>query len=190
MRALRGAGPVGLAGIPARRGRYVRPLLGVTRGDVIDFLQAIGQRWLVDPTNSSLVVLRNRVRHELLPAIELAVPGAGRALARLADAARSDRDALEYFATEHLRENGLEIGALRKAHPGLFAHVVRLSAGVAISHERLQALRRLVQTGAGTVEIEGGVSARIERGGELPPLSEVRVLVFRSSRVATRHSPD
>ena len=67
MRVLEGAGPRGLAGIPARRGRIVRPLLEVGRAAVLAHLvasRARGRRGRDEPRHA---FLRNRVRHELLP---------------------------------------------------------------------------------------------------------------------------
>jgi tRNA(Ile)-lysidine synthetase-like protein len=159
MRALRGAGLAGLSGIPPKRGRYVRPLIDVSRGDVTEFLHSVAQRYCIDPTNFSRVMLRNRIRHELLPSVELAVPGARRALVRLSDAARSDRSALEHVAATFLAENGLSLEALQTLHPGLLPHVLRRACTVSLSYERIDALRRLVERGRGRVEIEGGMSA-------------------------------
>ncbi|MEK0430584.1 MAG: hypothetical protein RL139_388 [Gemmatimonadota bacterium] len=74
MRLLRGAGPRGLAGM--RTGRdVVRPLLTVSRDDVARYAAAHQVPYVEDPSNSRLDAQRNRVRHELLPALERAVPG-------------------------------------------------------------------------------------------------------------------
>jgi tRNA(Ile)-lysidine synthase len=67
MRFLQGAGPRGLAGIPARRGRVIRPLLEVGRREIVGALEAAGLGWLEDPSNLDPKFLRNRVRHEVLP---------------------------------------------------------------------------------------------------------------------------
>jgi tRNA(Ile)-lysidine synthase len=85
MRAARGGGLEALAGIRrARDGAVVRPLLGLDRA----WLVACGKRLRVtpheDPTNADLDFCRNRLRHEVLPALEEAIPGAARGLARTA----------------------------------------------------------------------------------------------------------
>jgi tRNA(Ile)-lysidine synthase len=67
LRLLQGAGPRGLAGIPPRRGRLIRPLLGVGRSEIVAALQTVGLVWVEDPSNADVKFLRNRVRHELLP---------------------------------------------------------------------------------------------------------------------------
>ena len=67
MRVLRGAGPAGLSAMPQRRGKIIRPLLAVTRADVIDYLKEKNIVWREDSTNSDTQFLRNRIRHQLVP---------------------------------------------------------------------------------------------------------------------------
>jgi tRNA(Ile)-lysidine synthase len=71
-RILRGTGLAGLRGIlPTRELSpsvvVVRPLLSVTRADVLEYLNALGQDYRSDSTNANLKWTRNRLRHELLP---------------------------------------------------------------------------------------------------------------------------
>jgi tRNA(Ile)-lysidine synthase len=70
LRLLRGAGRVGLSAMRKRRGRIVRPLLGVSRAEVVAYLESRGLAWREDSTNADPAHLRNRVRHELLPYLE------------------------------------------------------------------------------------------------------------------------
>jgi tRNA(Ile)-lysidine synthase len=72
-RELRGAGPRGLAGLAAA-GTTRRPLLDVTRAQVADYAGAAGVEWVDDPTNLDLSFARNRLRHELLPALRRVCP--------------------------------------------------------------------------------------------------------------------
>ncbi len=70
MNLLRGAGPKGLAAMPEYGpGRLTRPLLGVSRADVLAHVEAHGLPYREDATNSDLDMTRNRIRHELLPLI-------------------------------------------------------------------------------------------------------------------------
>ncbi len=70
LRLLRGAGLPGLSGIPWRRGPIVRPLLGVTRDEVMGHVTSFGLRYRVDSSNDSPKYVRNRVRKELIPFLE------------------------------------------------------------------------------------------------------------------------
>jgi tRNA(Ile)-lysidine synthase len=72
---LRGTGLAGLAGIPRLRQlteavTLVRPLLTVTRAEVLAYLNSLGQPYREDASNQSPDYTRNRIRHELLPLLE------------------------------------------------------------------------------------------------------------------------
>jgi tRNA(Ile)-lysidine synthase len=67
MRVLRGAGPAGLAAMPASRGRILRPMLKISRTDVIQYLTERNILWREDSTNTDEKFLRNRVRRRLIP---------------------------------------------------------------------------------------------------------------------------
>ncbi|MDB4907489.1 MAG: tRNA(Ile)-lysidine synthase [Gemmatimonadetes bacterium] len=70
-RVLRGSGTRGLAGLLASGGP-VRPLLGMRRAMVAQVARALGVAHLEDPSNGSLRFFRNRIRHEILPALRSA----------------------------------------------------------------------------------------------------------------------
>jgi tRNA(Ile)-lysidine synthase len=96
---LRGSGSAGLAGMPVRRGRVVRPLLGTRRADV---RAECARRRLVpveDPSNEDLAFRRNWIRREVLPLLER---GAGRdltpVLTRQAEVLRAESDFLDSLA--------------------------------------------------------------------------------------------
>ena len=71
MNLLRGAGASGLKGIlPVREGKFIRPLLAFSRKEIEDFVAQLGLQPRCDATNYQLDYLRNRVRLELIPALE------------------------------------------------------------------------------------------------------------------------
>jgi len=72
MRILHGTGIRGLAGIPTRRGRIIRPLLCVRREETLAYCDVMGIPYTMDPTNQDTKILRNRIRLELLPNLESA----------------------------------------------------------------------------------------------------------------------
>ncbi len=104
LRLLRGAGPVGMAGIYPRADAIVRPLIEVSRAEVEAWLVAAGLAWRDDPTNRDLSIPRNRVRHELLPWLARHF-GAGvtDVLARHAAISREDAEWFERETTEIAR---------------------------------------------------------------------------------------
>ncbi|MBR5086230.1 MAG: tRNA lysidine(34) synthetase TilS [Muribaculaceae bacterium] len=69
LNALRGTGIAGLTGMKPRNGDVVRPLLCVSRSDILNWLESMGQDFVVDSTNLENDALRNRIRNVVLPAI-------------------------------------------------------------------------------------------------------------------------
>jgi tRNA(Ile)-lysidine synthase len=69
-RLLRGTGSAGLAGIYPRMGAVVRPLLGIRRAVLRDYLLEMNQEWREDKTNLDMTRQRARIRGKLLPLIE------------------------------------------------------------------------------------------------------------------------
>ncbi|MDR1362733.1 MAG: tRNA lysidine(34) synthetase TilS [Spirochaetaceae bacterium] len=70
LRILRGSGPAGLAAMPARNGRILRPLITVSRAEIIDYLLKRGLSWREDSSNKDERYLRNRVRRRLVPLLD------------------------------------------------------------------------------------------------------------------------
>lgn len=91
----RGAAARGAAGIPPVRGPFFRPLLDVTRDEVLAFLAQYGVPHVEDETNAGDAYARNRARHNLLPLLEEVHPGAGAALARFAQSMAETADFLD-----------------------------------------------------------------------------------------------
>ena len=91
LKLARGAGLTGLGAIYPRRDAVIRPLIDVERIDLQEYLRGRGQAWVDDESNQDLANPRNRVRHEVLPALEAAYGGPVRpALARAAGLLRDD----------------------------------------------------------------------------------------------------
>ena len=84
MNLLRGSGIHGLTGIRARNGHIVRPLLCVSRQEIVNYLHSIDQEYVTDSTNLQPDVLRNKVRLQLLPLMEQLYSGATENMARSA----------------------------------------------------------------------------------------------------------
>jgi len=101
----RGSGARALAGMPARRGRFRRPLLALGRATLRDACLAQGLDPWDDPHNCDPSYARVRVRRRALPALEETLgPGVAEALARSAAQLSADCDALDAIArTEEWR---------------------------------------------------------------------------------------
>ena len=191
MRLGRGAGLAGLAGMRPRAGRWIKPLLEATRADIEADLVAAGEPWREDGSNRSRAYLRNRVRHDVVPALlEALRPGAARTPAARAALARGvQRAAAEAHSaaellgrlarrvlSRHCRIQGGEI-ALDSAAVASYPFVARrmllrqlwrraARGPEGLTHRHLESLSRLIdgaRAGA-RVELPGGWTARRERG--------------------------
>ena len=94
LREMRGAGARGLAGLAAS-GPIVRPFLDVSRAALEQYADMQGISWIDDPSNQRLEFQRNRVRHQLLPALRLADPSIEEDLLAIGDRAAQWRTELE-----------------------------------------------------------------------------------------------
>ncbi len=84
LQLLRGAGPAGLAAMPERRERYVRPLLRVAKSDLLRYAETHALRWIEDESNADPRFARNRLRQQLWPSLIQAFPSAETTLSRAA----------------------------------------------------------------------------------------------------------
>lgn len=94
---LRGSGRLGLGGIrPIRQGAYIRPLIRAGRADIENYLVIRGSAFLNDRTNTDYAMLRNRIRHHLIPLLESDYrPGVRAALSRTAEVLAAEEEWLE-----------------------------------------------------------------------------------------------
>jgi tRNA(Ile)-lysidine synthase len=160
MNLLRGSGLAGVRGIPGRRGRVVRPLVGQRRARLRELLDAAGIAYRDDPSNADPEFLRNRVRAELLPLLEALRPGAVDRIERFARLAADDDALLDEVAAAELARRRDADGAIDWHDPpsaALGRRVLRLAIGdPAPSAERLEALLEAAAGDRGGLQIELG----------------------------------
>ncbi|WP_306211157.1 tRNA lysidine(34) synthetase TilS [Actinoplanes sp. RD1] len=175
----RGAGPRGMAGMPYRRGIFVRPLLDVSRADTRKACAALGLVAWEDPHNTDSAYARARVRSSVVPALVAALgPGVVGNLARTAsllalDVAELDRQAVVALGAAR-SPAGLAVGVLSALSPAIRGRVLHAWAlelgvpGAALSHRHVAALDALVTDwhGQGHVALPGAVHIA-RRAGDL-----------------------
>ncbi len=205
MRLMRGAGVRGLSGMHPRHGAWIKPLLAATRLDVVSDLRAHQQAWREDSTNQGLAPLRNRVRHQVIPALLGAAGGASdtarhRLALRVSRSARAAREAdrvVDRLAAraiaKHARdsaENALDSKVARSYPAAIRRRWIervwrRVSPrGTELMHRHLDALLALVASdhGGQVVHLPGGLEARREG-------RHVRFLPSRCPDIETRPLP-
>lgn len=179
-------------GAAQAKGRIVRPLLSVRRADIEAFLRARGQTWREDATNRDVKLTRNRVRHELMPALRGFNPCIDELLANMAAIARDEEAHWEaelrrlvpqiMLPGRPVRGGGravstavgeaacaLEVERLRALDGGLRRRLVRAAArslGVRLDFEETAKLLALAGFG-GHSGVKGVIGSRLELHGGL-----------------------
>jgi tRNA(Ile)-lysidine synthase len=95
IRLLRGSGGTGLSAMANASGIIKRPLLKVTRAEIEQYLKVRGLTHRVDSTNTDTAILRNRIRHDLLPLLKSYNPKISQSLAATAEILAGDEELLE-----------------------------------------------------------------------------------------------
>ncbi|KJU81818.1 tRNA(Ile)-lysidine synthase [Candidatus Magnetobacterium bavaricum] len=99
---MRGAGLTGLAGIPPTRGRFIRPLIDVSRWEILQYLNECRQTYCLDSSNLKDIYMRNRVRIHLMPTLTQYNPNIIDTLTRNARIIREEDEYLEQAVTKKL----------------------------------------------------------------------------------------
>jgi len=173
----RGSGPRGLAGMPYRKGIFLRPLLDVARADTRKACAAQGLVPWDDPHNVDPAYARSRVRGAALPAlVEALGPAVVANLARSAGQIAADTAALDALARGALlsayAEEGLDISVLSGMVEAIRTRVLHAwarelgASGAALSHRHVEAMAALITDwhGQGPVHLPGGMRVARVRG--------------------------
>lgn len=165
------AGPLGMRPVRQDPGGlfWLRPLLGLTRAQLTNWLESHGWNWCDDTSNGTLDAARNRLRHEVFPALKRAMGRDVRPiLARSARLSGETRDALD-AALEALRledpQGRLFLPALRVLPPVLQKAAVHRYLRLHGAHDLgeqavLRALTLLSSEGPARLQLPGGLLLR------------------------------
>ena len=118
---VRGTGLNGLGGITPKTDRIIRPMLGITRQDVLDFLQEYCLQYVTDSSNDTDAFLRNRLRHHVMPLLEAENPRLAENLSAMALQLRQDEAYLQESAEKSAT---LEVSALRQMAPAIRSRIL------------------------------------------------------------------
>lgn len=161
---VRGASLHGLTAIPPRNGRFLRPLLRITREQVETHLAALEQTYVTDSTNLTDDYTRNRIRHHIIPAMQALNPAAERTVSYTLRSLRREDNFLTQQASAayrccHTAENTLD--GLEQLHPALRFRCIAMlleECGFSCDAPLLERLERLTRQG-GRWNLSGDVYA-------------------------------
>ncbi|MFQ5644828.1 MAG: tRNA lysidine(34) synthetase TilS [Thiogranum sp.] len=134
LQLLRGAGPRGLAAMPAvaglGAGRLARPLLDLRRADILDYAHRHRLCWVEDPSNTDTRYDRNLLRHRIMPELQQHWPGVSRVLARAASHQADQLEIADALAAQDCTGcdcagAGLSLAGLRSLSPARQRNLIR-----------------------------------------------------------------
>jgi tRNA(Ile)-lysidine synthase len=124
MRILRGSGLSGLTAMKFKNNNLIRPLLSVSRKEILEYLKVNKIEYRVDKTNAQNLFLRNRIRNKLIPILEKDFnPRIRETIADSLVSIAQDSDFLEKTALKNSKS--LDIEKLEKLHPAILRRVLR-----------------------------------------------------------------
>lgn len=167
-RLSRGAGARGLSGMALRSGPLIRPLLGESRAELLQWAKQKGLWWVEDPSNTKGT--RGWMRHRVLPLLEERRPGSAACIARSAAHLAQDEAVLSALASRLLDSTGLDLETLRQAPPALqrraLAQLLERERGERreLSAKLLDLSLELLSSERGVVEIGSGWRFVLHKG--------------------------
>ena len=173
----RGCGLDGICGIPVTRpcknGTVVRPILSMSRSEILSYCDKNGLSFVTDSTNTDTDYTRNMIRAEIIPALEKINSAAIKNASRLSAALRDDALCLdglaEWFLEEMNDDASFETEKLLGSPPAIANRAIRalyshVSDGGTLEHVHITAIRRLCESAVphSTLDLPNKIQARIE----------------------------
>lgn len=168
---LRGTGLKGLCAMAPQSQRIVRPLLAVTRAEILAYLQKNSLSWREDGSNGEDDALRNRLRHHVIPLLRQENPSLSATVARSTAILRQDEEYLEAETAALLekaaRDGGWDVLTLSSAPEALKTRALRQILGgskpAAVHVAAMEALFKSTH-GSSEIALPGNRLARREYG--------------------------
>ncbi len=180
-RLARGTSAGGLCGIPRVRecegGFVVRPLLQMTKAEILRYCEENALTYVNDSTNESVDYARNRIRHTVLPALRAINENAVQNMTRLSETLTSEEDFWKCETAKYVRGDTLAIKPLLSLHPALTARCIAAflkQVGIEPSELAVSKVRLFMESGkeharlslsGGELTREGGL---LRAGAEVP----------------------
>ncbi|MBQ1683884.1 MAG: tRNA lysidine(34) synthetase TilS [Clostridia bacterium] len=161
---LRGSGTDGLAGMRIRSGKLIRPLLHTSKEEILAYLKERRQSFCIDATNFETDATRNRIRLNIIPALETVNPSIKRSLAETAAHIAEDTDYLNMLKEDAKRTCGTNREKLRSLPKPIRLRVLRdLLPYQDFTHADLDRLDALLRGNTGdTATLKNGVIAWLD----------------------------
>ncbi len=126
-RILRGSGLRGLGAIKFKNDKIIRPLLNITRKEIIEYLRKNNISYRIDKTNLGTDFTRNKIRKKLIPSLEKNFnPRVQETLFKFSQSAAADYNFIQRFAEAWLKsQKMIQVSKLNKLHSAIRDEVLR-----------------------------------------------------------------
>lgn len=167
----RGSALRGLCSIPVKRDNIIRPLIGCTKTEILDYCEKNGIEYVTDATNADVAYSRNRIRHNVLTELSVINRSFEKCAERCISAVNEDEAFLSSLADEYVENSrlasGFDADILANAPSPLkkraIIKIAEECAGVTPEQKFVEIICRLLEK-QGKEQINGGVTVRVRKG--------------------------
>ena len=124
MNIIRGCSLRGYAGIEYKNGSVIRPLLDISKSEILTFCQENNIEYCVDSTNEDTEYTRNRIRHILLPKLKETNPSFEESLLRQSEIFTCEDEFLNIEADKFPVDDGIDISKFSSLHKAIARRVI------------------------------------------------------------------
>ena len=159
MHLARGAGPEGIGGMRAVSGDLYRPLLGLRKAELVEYLRVRGLPWREDATNRVPDTPRNALRLHGIPELEKCYPQFVRAAARYAQSAQIESDLVADLTRSYLDRASASgpfhawLDVSDPPHPAVLRRALRAMCRRDVDFEQIGALEALCGAAKGKLDL-------------------------------------
>ncbi len=165
---LRGSGARGASGIRPVRDNIIRPLIRISKDDILSYMDSFGIPYVTDRTNLCDDYTRNYIRHEVIPSFARVSDDPEKMITRFADNMRSDDDYINIVADDFISSHGIiRNSALKSLHQSVYIRVLVKMAervGASISYRIAEVIHSLLHKDNFSYSVIGKASFVCERG--------------------------
>ena len=171
MNMLRGSGLSGVCGIKPVRDNIIRPIISISKPEIVSLLDDCGVAYVTDSTNLSLDYTRNYVRNQILPLFSRLSDTPELSITRMTENLRLDLDYITKQAKEFISnelDSEIRVNKLRDLHPSIQSKVVSMlvfeKTGHSLEEKHISALRDLIKADNFTYSLPGDMNFCCQRG--------------------------
>ncbi|MBQ8163627.1 MAG: tRNA lysidine(34) synthetase TilS [Clostridia bacterium] len=148
----RGSGSNGMCGInPNLNEKIYRPLIYVTKEEIISYCLANNIEYVTDSTNSDTEYTRNYIRHIIVPALEKLNPSLNLAVSRLSSSVRADSEFIDIcakdFISASVKDKKIDTSEFTRLHRAVATRVLKTVSGKNLDHNAINACIALANNG-------------------------------------------